>query len=190
MSRAYRIRVSESLSKIIRASDHVSTKLELLDILSCDEMAEILATELVSQGFERTDAGLVKQSGDVTVKVDAESGTVTVTYGHAMDVELSSTQQGYIYDETSKADREQTEDGLKKKAQNEMEDAAEVHQQELQKQVTDQLEAELVDVQRDLGKTVNRATAEALKRKASRIGQINELTEDPESGSLTIVLEV
>ena len=33
-------------------------------------------------------------------------------------------------------------------------------------------------------------TAEALKIKAAQMGQIKEITEDPQSGSLTIVVEV
>ena len=33
-------------------------------------------------------------------------------------------------------------------------------------------------------------TAEALKQKAAQLGQIKEMTEDPQSGSMTIVLEV
>jgi hypothetical protein len=37
---------------------------------------------------------------------------------------------------------------------------------------------------------VNRVTAEALKRKAASLGQIKEMTEDPQAGSLTIVVEV
>lgn len=190
MSRAYRIKVSESLSKVIRASDHVSTQLELLDILPCDEMADILATELVGLEFEQTEEGLVRQSGDITVTVDPQSGTVTVTSESAQDIELKSTQQGYVYQEQGKEARKQAQQNLKERAQAEMDEEADNRTRELQKQVTDQLEAELVDVQQELGQAVNRATAEALKRKASRIGQIKEMTEDPESGSMTIVLEV
>ena len=37
---------------------------------------------------------------------------------------------------------------------------------------------------------VNRITAEALKKKAASLGQIKEMTEDPQSGSLTITVEV
>ena len=33
MSRAYRVSVSESLKKIIRGSDHVSTDIEMLEVL-------------------------------------------------------------------------------------------------------------------------------------------------------------
>ena len=46
MSRAYRIKVSESLNRVIRASDHVSTQLELLEILPQETMAALLEKEL------------------------------------------------------------------------------------------------------------------------------------------------
>lgn len=190
MSRAYRIKVSESLSRVIRASDHVSTQLELLDILPCDEMAEILVAQLAGLGFEQTENGLVRTTGDTKVTVDAQSGTVTVTSNAAQDVTLTSTQHTSVYQEQNKAARKDAEELARERALADIERSAEERTSELQKQVTDQLEAELVDVQQELGLAVNRATAEALKRKASRIGQIKEMSEDPESGSITIVLEV
>ncbi len=190
MSRAYRIRVSESLSKVIRASDHVSTQLELLDILPCEEMADILTQELKGLGFEETEDGLLRVQDGITVTVDPGTGTVAVRSEAAEDIELKSSQQGYVYQEQSKADRKKAQEQLRDKAKAEMQEAEDTRTQELQQQVTDHLEGELVDIQRELGQAVNRATAEALKRKASRIGQIKELTEDPESGSMTIVLEV
>jgi len=60
----------------------------------------------------------------------------------------------------------------------------------LQSKVTDRLEGQLGDLRQDLDKVVNRVTAEALKRKAASLGQIKEITEDPQSGSMTIVVEV
>ena len=36
----------------------------------------------------------------------------------------------------------------------------------------------------------NKVTADALKVKAAQLGQIKEMTEDPQAGSLTIVVEV
>ena len=56
--------------------------------------------------------------------------------------------------------------------------------------MTDQLEAQLGDLRQELDQAVNRVTAEALKRKAAQLGQIKEITEDPQAGSLTIVVEV
>jgi hypothetical protein len=37
---------------------------------------------------------------------------------------------------------------------------------------------------------IHRVTVEALKRKASQLGEIKQMTEDPKSGSLTIVVTV
>jgi len=48
----------------------------------------------------------------------------------------------------------------------------------------------LGDVRKEMDEVVNRVTAEALKRKAAQLGQIKEMTEDPQAGSLTIVVEV
>ena len=57
-------------------------------------------------------------------------------------------------------------------------------------QVTDRLERKLGDVREELDQVVNRVTATALKHKAAQLGQIKEITEDAQSGSLTIVVEV
>ena len=53
MSRAYRIRVSETVRRVLRATDHVSTQLELLEILPREQMADLLADELERHGFQR-----------------------------------------------------------------------------------------------------------------------------------------
>lgn len=190
MSRAYRIKVSESLTRVIRAEDHVSTQLELLEILPADEMAALLADQLCELGFEPTEDGLERVQEGVRVVIDPQTGTVSVHAEAAQDVSLSAKREGVYYDETDRATRKKVEENARKEAQADMERQAEQRTRELQKQVTDQLEAELVDLQGELNGAVNRATAEALKQKAARIGQIKELTEDPESGSMTIVLEV
>ncbi len=60
----------------------------------------------------------------------------------------------------------------------------------MQTDVTDRLEGKLCDLRSELDQVANRVTAEALKIKAARLGQIKQMTEDAQSGSLTIVLEV
>ena len=60
MSRAYRIRVQESLRRVIAAADHVSTQLDLLEILPAAQMAELLAQELERGGFHKKGAVLVR----------------------------------------------------------------------------------------------------------------------------------
>ena len=60
----------------------------------------------------------------------------------------------------------------------------------LQGEATEQLEGALADVRKELNDAVNAVTREALKRKAAQMGEIKEMSEDPEAGSLTIKVEV
>ena len=79
---------------------------------------------------------------------------------------------------------------LKKEAEKEMGRQADAKTSDLQTKVTDRLVQHLNDVREELDQVVNRVTAAALKRKAAQLGQIKEITEDAQSGSLTIVVEV
>ncbi|MGZ3478136.1 MAG: hypothetical protein ACXVCJ_26805, partial [Polyangiales bacterium] len=51
MSRAYRIRVSESIERIVHVEDGVATSLEILPILPKERMQELLAKELEGAGL-------------------------------------------------------------------------------------------------------------------------------------------
>jgi hypothetical protein len=189
MSRAYRISVRESLRRVLRAHDRVSTQLELLEILSPEEMAELLSLELEKGGFERKDGELVREQDGVKVSVDPKSGTVTVSAESSQDVELQSAREGTAWDDAGPSAKSVRE-GLTKQLQQELEKQADKKTSELQSQVTDRLEKQLGDLRQELDQAVNRVTAEALKEKARRMGQIKEMTEDPQTGSLTIVVEV
>ncbi len=79
---------------------------------------------------------------------------------------------------------------LREELQRDLEKQAAEKETGLQTQVTDRLEAQLGGLRQELDEAVNRVTAEALKRKAAQLGRIKEITEDPQAGSLTIVVEV
>lgn len=190
MSRAYRIRVSESLTKVIRASDHVQTRLEVLEILPPEAMGALLEEELAEIGFEKTNEGMVRRDGDVTVIVEPETGNVTVRAESERDVELTTERVGWTYEEDSAESRRKREENVREEARKSLEKDAERRSEKLQKDVTDVLERQLADIQGELGGVVNRVTATALKQKAAQLGEIKELAEDPESGNMTIVLEV
>ncbi|MFK8111362.1 MAG: hypothetical protein AB8B91_04150 [Rubripirellula sp.] len=189
MSRAYRVSVKESIRRVVCAEDHVSSQLEMLDILPADQMADLLAAELTKQGFEREGDTVVRVDGDTKITVDLPSGSVTVARASADEVEVSGERAGRFYDDAGPSSDSVKKD-LAKKLVQELEENVSEREQELQKKVTDQLEAELADLRKELDQAANRATAEALKQKAAQIGQIKELTEDPETGSMTIVVEV
>jgi hypothetical protein len=190
MSRSYRIKVRESLRRVIRASDHVSSQLELLEILPPEQMAELLAQELAGRGFQRQGNQAVRKSKGVTITVDLAAGSVTVQAESQQRTDLSSEKEGRVYEDVRGPHAQQVEKQLREQLQASLEKDAARQERELQKQVTDRLEGALADIRQELDQAVNRATAAALKVKASQMGQIKSLSEDPASGSLTIVVEV
>src|SRR5262249_50768573 len=134
MSRAYRIKVRESLKKILRASDRVSTQLEILEILPPEQMAELLANELIGRGFEGEGKALGRKENGVTVSVEPESGTVTVRAEGSRKMEAETEAEEWVGDvKTGK-------DALKKRLQGHLEAEAKEKEGELQKEVTDRLE--------------------------------------------------
>jgi aminopeptidase N len=187
MSRSYRIKVSESLRRVLRAEDHVTSQLEVLEILPAEQMAELLGRELLGQGFQVEGNQATRRDGDVTIVVDLEQGTVTVRAEGQAAVDLRNERTGTAYEEQN---RNQVEAALRKEIAEQLEQEAARQASALQQQVTDRLEGTLADVRDDLNRAVNRATAQALKQKAAQIGQIKDMTEDPTTGSLTIVVEV
>ncbi len=188
MSRAYRIKVSESLKRVLHARDGVSTQLELLPVLAPEQIEQLLAAELVNRGYELKDNILRKKlDGGIVVTVDPKTATVTVQVEDCAEVELKQTKEGRTWVEQG---RKQAENALREEVQQDLAKRAESEEAKLQAEVTERLEAVLVDLRKELDQVVNRVTAEALKIKAAQLGQIKELTEDPQNGSMTIVLEV
>src|SRR5262245_36998902 len=99
MSRAYRIRVKESLARDVRAEDTIETQLEILEVLPPEDMGELLARELEQRGFERQEDGTLvrKEAGGEIVTVEPCSGKVTVTAEATGRVEIDGTREGYGY---------------------------------------------------------------------------------------------
>jgi hypothetical protein len=189
MSRRYRIQVRETLRQVVKKEDHVRSQLEMLEVLPADQMADLLAEELVRRGFERSDGSLVRKRGDVEVTVELETGAVTVRAASEKRVEMEKTQERYSYGE-GRRDTRPLEKQLRQDLRESLEQEVEEQAERLQAEVTDLLEAQLGDVTAELDQAVNRATAEALKRKAAQMGRIKQMADDPESGSLTIVVEL
>jgi len=190
MSRAYRIKVKESLKRDVRAEDCIQTQIELLEILPPEQMGELLARELEARGFESQDDGtMVRKDGDVTVTVDPCSGEVTIKAESEKTIEVEGSREGYGYDDIGPSNRK-IKEKLSKELISDLERKVEQQAAKVQSAATDKLEKELADLQPELTEVVNRVTSEALKQKAAQMGTIKEISEDPESGSLTIKVEV
>jgi len=189
MSRSYRISVRECVNRVIKAEDRVSTQLEVLEILPPEQMAGLLGDELEKQGYRREGDQLVKEEDGVVISIDARTGEVTISSQASESTKVEVERQGRAYDDVG-PHASQVRENLRQEAQRDAEKKVEEKTSQLQSKVTDALEGKLGDLREDLDKVVNRVTAEALKRKAASLGQIKEITEDPQAGSMTIVVEV
>jgi hypothetical protein len=190
MSRAYRITVKESETRHLKAGDEISTCLELLEILPPEDMATLLKHELKNRGFEEQEDGtMVRKDGDITVTVDPCSGEVTVKSETAEKIDLEARRDATGFNDVGPGEnslrervREQLRQDLDKKFEQE--------QSRLQNRATEELEQKLQDLQPEISEVVNKVTRDALKQKAQQLGTVKEVSEDAESGSLTIKLEV
>jgi len=189
MSRSYRISVRESVNRVIKAEDRISTQLEILEVLPPEQMAGLLSDQLAEQGYEKEGEVMVKKEGNLTITVDPNTGTVTVAAEGSEQVKIDQERHGRAYDDIG-PHASQVREQLRQEALRDAEKKVEEKTGSLQGKVTDQLEQRLGELRGELDKVVNKVTAEALKRKAASLGQIKEMTEDPQSGSLTIVVEV
>lgn len=194
MSRAYQIELKECVEKVIRAEDRVSTALEILEILPPEAMADLLRAELLERGYvDRGDGALKKGSETqpgVEIAVDPATGEVTVSLSESRRETIEATAKGWGDTDHRVESEKRAREQLGKELRGKLEEAEERQTRALQRDVSDRLEGALADVRRELDRVVNRVTAEALKRKAASLGTIKEMSEDPEAGSLTIVLEV
>jgi hypothetical protein len=188
MSRAYRIRISESLRRHIQVDDGIQSRLEILEILPPEQTAALLERELEAAGFEqREDGQWVRVDEDgVEVRVDAQTSTVTVSAKADAELELERERVVTAWAENDAATRERSQAQL----QRELEGEVAQHEKDLQAQVTEALEGKLGDLRKELDQISNRVTAEALKQKAASMGEIQEISEDPQSGSLTIRVKI
>lgn len=190
MSRAYRITVKESDVRNLKGSDEICTQLELLEILPPEQMADLLKAALKEKGFEETADGTVaRRDGTVTVTVDPCNGEVSVKSEVAEKVTIELKREATSYDDAGpgeKAVRERVTEQLRQ----DIEKKAEKETERLQTQATEALEKHLDEIQPELAQVINKVTRDALKQKAAQMGSIKEIAEDPETGNMTIKVEV
>ncbi len=190
MSRAYRITVRESLTRELKGSDEISTKLEVLEILPPEQMAKLLTEELKTRGFqEQEDGTLVRKDGKVTITVEPCTGEVTVKSEAGETVTLEAKRDTTGYDDIGPGERG-LRDRVREQLKQDLERKAERETERLQSKATQELERRLEELQPELGQVVNKITREALKQKAQQLGTVKEIAEDDETGNLTIKVEV
>ena len=188
MSRAYRVSVSESLNRVVQAEDGICSKLELLPLLSREELAGLLAAELEGRGFTRDGDVAVRTEPDgVRIAVDVTTGDVSVTLADQAEVELTAKGEMTVGRPEEMKEAEVT---AREKARGRLEDEAKDASERLREQVTRRLEGRLRDLKSELDAVSNKVTADALKVRAGQLGTVEEIHEDAATGSLTIKVRV
>jgi len=184
MSRAYQVRIAESIRRNVKVGDGFQMKLELLDIACPEVTADLLEKELIALGFEKCDE-------EDTVSRTDEDGVVTRVNTKTRTVDISSEVEKEINldietDIWAEDDRPKSEEQGRERVRRGLEKQADSCAEKLQQDITSVLEGKLNDIRKELDQVTNRVTATALKQKAASLGEIQEISEDPATGSLTI----
>jgi hypothetical protein len=185
MSRAYRIRLSQTLGRVVHVDDSLRAPLELLPVLPAERMLALLGRELERRGFEiDAAAGTARRAAarGVTVEVDLRGGEVNIRIDQERDMTVSSTVAAL-------PDRSAEDQGLAALAEalrGRLEERLDDARDQLRRDATARLEGQLGELRAELDGAINHATAEALKERARQLGEVEEVNEDPETGSLTI----
>jgi hypothetical protein len=190
MSRAYRITVKESDTRHLKAGDEICTQLEILEILPPEDMATLLKEELKKRGFEEQDDGtMLRKDGDVSVKVDPCSGEVTVKAETEETISQEARRDATGFNDVGPSEKS-LRDRVKDQLKSDLDKKFDQEQSRLQGKATEELEKHLNEIQPEISEIVNQVTRDALKQKAQQMGTVKEISEDAESGSLTIKVEV
>ncbi|MBW2735446.1 MAG: hypothetical protein JRH20_23930 [Deltaproteobacteria bacterium] len=188
MSRAYRIALTERVRRHVTLDDGVQTELELLPILCPERMAELLAAELVGLGFTREGGKAQRADEDgVELVVDLLEGTLAAKISGEAELEEEGRVVGVAQSEAGAREKAETRRaGMRRQLEARMEGERRVLQQEL----SGRLEQRLRDLRHELDGACTRTVAAALKEKAATLGEIEEISEDAETGSLLIRVRV
>ncbi len=191
MSRAYRITVKESDTRHLKAGDEICTQLEILEILPPEDMATLLKEELKKRGFEEQEDGtMIRNDGDVTVRVDPCSGEVSVKAETEETVSQEAKRDATGFNDVGP---EREEPPRPRQGSTEAGPRQEVRpgtERDSRARPPSNWRSTCSELQPEISEVVNQVTRDALKQKAQQMGTVKEISEDAESGSLTIKVEV
>ena len=187
MSRAYRIKLSRDVTQTIHVEDGVETRLPILQVEDPEQIRVRLRAELSERGFEAQDGVWVRVEEDgVEITVDPETCKVQVRLAADAQVELSERGEVRSYNPDDAGAKAQ----LEKQLDGRIERRTEMEEDRLRAKVTEHLEGRLADLREELNRIANKVTADGVKAWAQRMGEVVEVQEDEETGSVSIKVEV
>jgi len=193
MSQVYHVKLKESVSETFSVSDHVKHKLSLTPILPEGEMLELLKQQLLDAGYTEEAGALTlenERGEHVSVDLEALEATVTLSRSREVKEELTATAS---YENDRGPGREAAEqraaDELAKKLSDHKVKGERVTQA-LTQDVINALSEHREAQQAELNQVLQRVYTESLKRKASQLGDVLEVTESTVDGQYELVIKI
>lgn len=175
MSRGYRIQLEplQVVRGTVTASDELCVGLDVLPILSDEEMRDLVRQTLREKGWKQEgDGSLSKDLGDgakATLDEDGKKVTVTLTTSQGITGAGRTTQEANA---ALAGQKETAEEAAKRRA-------------------TQRLTAAEPGIRAELDEAVQKIYVEALKKKAQRMGQVESMEESRSAdGSMQITIKV
>lgn len=188
MSRAYQIRVSETVTRVVHVEDGVQMTLDLLPVLPAERLSVLLREELLRRGFQATDeeSTVVRDQNGVVVTINTKTGEVRVSAQTETTVSKTSDKDESIY---RPDDSEPTPDVIAathSRVRQGLEARINRDEAEMRREVTERLERELQGIRPEIDEITNRVTGTALEEKARQMGEIAQISRDAETGAMVI----
>jgi hypothetical protein len=191
MSRAYWIKLASSVNQSIHASDKATHKIDLEAVVPEGEMKDIVSKALEESGWTKSadnDRRYEKKLGDATLTWDLDKNVVEATVEASQDVQKEVEVEGRAW--SQEAAKQEAKRILEQKEQ-QVRDQIGAEEEALQRKLTQALEQGEQSRVREINEVLQKAYAEALKRKARRLGNIlsvQESTSDKGEYELTITV--
>lgn len=181
MSRAYVVRVAESVTKTIHVEDGMAFHLEILGVLSKERMVQLLVEKLVERGFQQqADGALSRDTDGIHIRVSPETGEVTV--GVVLEESVTRSADRVL--------RSRDAETATRQVRSQLEGEIARERGARQQTITAHLEQHIGAIRAELDRVSTAVVAEALKQRAGELGEIQEIVEDPETGDLKITVRV
>jgi hypothetical protein len=181
-SRPYRVTTAPPVGKTVVAEDHVRTKLHIPPILPPEASGAIMAGVLKGRQFtDGPDGTLVRERDGVKVTVDPVGGDVTVSADKSAEVKPPPSNPSPCGCRMQKSLAE---------AEAALDREADRARRGMEKNLTRRLEGVIPKIGCELEGVVQQVTKAAILEKARSMGEIRELSEDPKTGAMTVVVEV
>jgi hypothetical protein len=185
VSRPYRIRVAETVRQHVVVEDGVECGLEILALLPPEEQSLILAEELAGRGFE-VDGDVARRTQEDGVVVTVDLSRARVRVGKTVELDIEKRAERTFSSEVNARANESQIREVQALAEREIERERE----RTRREATADIEGQLGNLRAELDEIAVRVTQVALRKKASRMGEVESIEEDPATGSLTIRVRV